>query len=65
MRILKKILKWVGIGLGTLLGIVLVALAVIYGISVMRLNKSYTVPATTLTVPTDAATVAEGKRLMV
>lgn len=62
MRILKKILKWVGIGLGTLLGIVLVALAVIYGISVMRLNKSYTVPATTLTVPTDAATVAEGKR---
>lgn len=62
MRILKKLLKWVGIGLGTLLGIVLVALAVIYGISVVRLNQSYTVPATALTVPTDAATVAEGKR---
>lgn len=62
MRMLMKILKGVCIGLGSVIGILLVALAVIYGLSMARLNRSYTVPITLLTIPTDAATVAEGQR---
>ena len=62
MRTIKKILKWIGIVLGSLVGLLLVALAVVYILSTQRLNKTYTIPATTLTLATDAATVAEGQR---
>lgn len=62
MRILKKILKWTGIGLGAVIGLLLVALVAIYILSSVRLNKIYDIPATALTLPTDAAAIAEGQR---
>lgn len=62
MRTLKKILRWVGIVLVSLVGVLFVALAVVYGISMARLQKSYTIPATALTIPTAADATAEGKR---
>lgn len=62
MHIAKKIVKWIGIVLAGLIGILLIALAVVYILSTQRLNKQYTIPATTLTIGTDAATVAEGQR---
>lgn len=61
-KVMRKILKWTGIVVGSLLGILLVALTAIYGLSMVRLQRSYTIPATTLTIPTDTAAVAEGKR---
>lgn len=58
----KKLIKWLGIGLGSLVGLLLIALAVIYGLSIMRLNRTYTIPTVALTISTDAAAIAEGKR---
>ncbi len=72
MRTTKKVLKWIGIVLASLVGLLLVALVVVYMLSTQRLNKSYAIPATTLTIATtdavtDAATtddavIAEGQR---
>jgi mono/diheme cytochrome c family protein len=57
-----KILKWTGLGL---VGLVLLALAVIYGVSEYKLTRTYDdVPLTAIVVPHDAASVAEGKRLV-
>ena len=61
-KIIKTGLKWAGIVVGSLLGILLVALTTIYILSIVRLNKSYTIPSTALAIPTDTATIAEGQR---
>ncbi|MCL4296669.1 MAG: c-type cytochrome [Anaerolineae bacterium] len=60
---MKKVLKWLGIILGGLAGLILLALVGVYFMSESRLNKTYDVQPERVTVPTDAAAVAEGKRL--
>ncbi len=56
------ILRWAGISLVT---VVLLALAVVYGVSEYKLTQTYTnVPLLAIAVPHDAASVAEGKRLV-
>ncbi|MCB0126038.1 MAG: c-type cytochrome [Caldilineaceae bacterium] len=62
MNVRKKILKWTGITLGALVGLIIAAVVAIYVISTVRLNKTYDVPGTALTIPTDAAAIAEGQR---
>ncbi len=59
---LKKIFKWIGLAVGTVIGLLLVALVAIYLLSSLRLNKTYTIPSAALTISTDAATLAEGQR---
>lgn len=61
-KVIKATLKWTGIVVGSLLGILLVALTTIYLLSMVRLNRSYTIPPTALVIPTDRAAIAEGKR---
>ena len=56
-----NILKWTGISLA---GLLLLAVAGLYGASEYRLNKTYDVPLTAIAVPHDAVAVAEGKRLV-
>jgi len=58
-----KILKWIGIVLGALVGLIVVAGLVVFLVSNGKINKTYNVPAHDLTIPTDAASIAEGKRL--
>lgn len=61
---MKKILKWIGIVLGSL--IVLVVVAVI-GLSIAggsRLNKTHDITAESITIPTDAETLARGEHLV-
>ncbi len=60
---MKRLLRWVGIGLGALLGLLVIALAVIYALSQRTLNQRYPVPQTTIDVPGDAAAIAAGQRL--
>jgi mono/diheme cytochrome c family protein len=55
------ILKWSGIGL---LSLLLVAIAMVYAVSEYRLTRTYDVPLTAIAVPHDAASIAEGKRLV-
>jgi len=60
---MKTFLKWVGIALGGLVGILVVALAVLYGMGQARLNKKYDVPVQMVEIPSDEESLAEGKRI--
>ena len=60
---MKRLLRWIGVGLGALLGLIIIALAVIYALSQRTLNHRYPVPQTTIDVPGDAAAIAAGQRL--
>lgn len=60
---MNKALRWVGYGLGGLLGLVLVALSAAYGVSEYRLHKQYDVPVSAFTVPEDPATIARGQHV--
>ncbi|MFN8444734.1 MAG: c-type cytochrome [Caldilineaceae bacterium] len=59
---MKKLLKWIGMILGTLIGLLALIIVATYTVSAMRLNKQYTIADATLTIPTDAAAIAEGQR---
>lgn len=56
-----RVLKWIGIGLGSLVGLLLVAGIVLYFVGNARLNKTYDFPPSNLTIPTDEASIAYGK----
>src|SRR5512141_343530 len=56
-----KVLKWVGIVLGSLIGLLLVAGVVMYAAGNARLNKTYEFPPSNITIPTDAASIERGK----
>jgi len=60
---LRRILKWIGIALGGVLALVLLAFAFAFFYVESVLNKQHDVPAHSVVVPTDSAAIAEGKRL--
>ena len=55
---LRKIFKWVGIVVGSLLGIALVAVIVIYFMAEARLTKTYDIPDETVPIPAQVTTTA-------
>ena len=58
---MKKILKWMGIVLAALLGLLLVASVILYFSGSARLNKVYDIPPTGLTLPTDSVRIEFGQ----
>lgn len=60
----RKIVKWTGIALGTVIGIAIIAGITLTILANRKLNAVYAVPSADLTVLTDAATIAEGGRLV-
>ncbi|HKJ37249.1 MAG TPA: cytochrome c [Anaerolineales bacterium] len=58
---MKNVFKWIGIVLGSLLGLVLVAGVVLFLIGNARINKTYDFPPSNITIPTDAERIAYGK----
>ncbi|RJP48671.1 MAG: hypothetical protein C4583_13905 [Anaerolineaceae bacterium] len=58
---MKKVFKWIGIVLGSLLVLVLLAAATLYFIGNSRLNRTYDFPPSNITIPTDAESIAYGK----
>ncbi len=60
---MKPLLRWIGIALGGLVGLGIVAYAVLYLLSERVLRRTYEVPAVSLTIPTDPASIMEGRRL--
>ena len=58
---MKKILRWIGVVLGSLAGLLLVAGVVLYFMGNARLNKTYDFPPSEIAVPTDAASIEYGK----
>ena len=60
---MRKILKWIGIGLGSLVALVLVALAVLVFVGTRRWNARHEIAVRPVTVPPDAAALERGRHL--
>jgi mono/diheme cytochrome c family protein len=58
---MKKIFKWIGIGLGSLVGLILLVALVLFFMGNARLNKTYDFPPSNITLPTDEASLEFGK----
>jgi mono/diheme cytochrome c family protein len=56
-------LKRIGYAVGTLVGLVVIAVAVVYALSELRFRKTYNVPAEHIAVSDDSATLARGAHL--
>lgn len=60
---MRRTVKWLGIGFGSLAGLAVVGAAAVYGISEWTIHKRYDAPLSSITVPTDAAAIQRGARL--
>ncbi|MDX1613549.1 MAG: cytochrome c [Candidatus Promineifilaceae bacterium] len=61
---MRRVLKWVGIVLGSLIGLVIIAYLAMTVIVNQRANREYEIETAELTIPTDAESIAEGGRLV-
>lgn len=61
---MKKVFKWIGIALGSLVGLILLAALAFYFMGNSRLNKTYDFPASGIVAPTDEASVARGEHVV-
>ncbi len=58
---MKRVLKWIGMIAGGLLGLIILLAVGVYAVSASRLNKTYEVTAVfSLTIPTDPERIAAG-----
>jgi mono/diheme cytochrome c family protein len=60
---MKKIFKWIGIVLGSLIGLILIVALILFIKGSSRLNKTYDFPADNIVIPTDAASIEKGQHL--
>ena len=60
---MRRVVRWVGITIGSLVGLGVVGYALIYGLSERILRRTYAIPAVALTIPTDPDSIREGGRL--
>ena len=62
---MRRVLKWIGIGLGGFIGVIVVALVVVYFIGGSRLNKTYDIQPAAVEVPLgDPAAVERGRHVV-
>jgi mono/diheme cytochrome c family protein len=60
---MRKLLKWLGIGLGAAVGLVLVVAGILYFVGSGRVDRTYTVRTAGLRIPADSAGLARGAHL--
>jgi cytochrome c553 len=60
---MRRVVRWTIVALSSLLALIAVAYGVIYVLSERILHRTYDVPAATISIPTDAESIAEGRRL--
>ena len=64
---IRKIFKWIGIVLGSLVGLLVLAFIVLYLIGTVKWNsirgKEYELPVEPITIPTDQASIARGEHI--
>jgi len=58
---MKKVFKWIGIVLGSLIGLLLIAGVVLFLMGNARLNKIYDFPPSNIAIPTDTTSIEYGK----
>jgi len=61
----RRVLKWIAIVVGGLLGVLALAFVVLYVSGGAKFNKSYTVPVESVAIPTGAAAIQRGEHLAV
>jgi cytochrome c553 len=61
---MKKVLKWIGIVLGGLVSLLVIAVVVLYALGSARLNKTHDIQAEAIAIPTDDAALARGEHLV-
>jgi mono/diheme cytochrome c family protein len=62
--LMRKVLKWIGLILGSLIGLVVLAVVIILSIGRSRFNQTYDIAVPVLDIPTDEAAVARGEHLV-
>lgn len=60
---MRRLLKWLGYLLGSVIVLALCGLAAVYAISEYQLRRTFPLPPVSLSVPDDAGSIAEGGRL--
>ena len=63
---IRKILKWIGIVLGSLTGLLILAFAFLYILGTAKWNRvhgKYDVPVETIVIPTDQASIVRGEHV--
>jgi mono/diheme cytochrome c family protein len=60
---MKRLLRWTGIVLGGLVGLAIVAYALVYILSERALRHTFDIPGNSISIPNDSASIAEGRRL--
>lgn len=58
------LLKWIAIGIAGLALLAALALVVVYFVAEERLDRTYDIPPVTISLPTDAASLERGRRLV-
>ena len=61
---MKRAMKWLGLGLAGLAGVIALAMAVVYVVSSRRISKVYTFNDPPLAVPADSASIAAGQHFV-
>lgn len=60
----KKALKWTGIALGGLVGVIVIVLVVLYFIGGARINKTYDVQVASVAVSSEAEDIERARHLV-
>ena len=60
---MKRLLRWIGLGLGGLVALGIVAFGIVYVLSERALRHVFAVPTVAISIPTDPASIVEGQRL--
>lgn len=60
---MRRLMRWIGFGMASVASLAVLAYAVVYGLSERVLRRTYNVPAAAISVPTDSASIVEGRRL--
>ena len=64
MSVLLRVLKWVGIVVGGLVALVVIAVGVLLFLGSSRINKTYDIDVAPVAVPTDQASIERGQHLV-
>ena len=60
---MKKVVRWAGILLGSLVAFILLAIGIVYAITGARFNKTYEVQSETVVIPTDSTAIEYGQHV--
>ena len=60
---MRRLLRWIGIVFGSVIALAIIAYAIAYALSERMLRRVYDVTPVALSIPTDAESIREGRRL--